>query len=320
MRRHTSLIRFLMPALLVMALVGMGFHLDGSRSPQPVTDSTRPDAERSDAEDPAPANIAKPDTTSGSVPPFAPTALLQPHAIRRASELSRLLAADPEGKDADLAISALLLMDYCSDPRLPRATGPTPDTIIAHAERKGPDARTRLTRATLARLCDTQLSLSPALQTLLGQEGILPDDLIPESDAAARLLQEVHEGTRDPGEALDVYMEMLAQAKGLFTYLSLATQASDGGLLARLPVSPEGPIQSEEAQAGVMLAACRLFGGCDAMSLLAITACFLSCETAMDVEALLMDGTAPRQLRRAHLVADHLVRDRTARRQRTADH
>lgn len=243
-----------------------------------------------------------------------------PHSIRAASELAVLLQEDASNLDPEILTAVVLVLDYCNDPRFPRPSTLDPGLLISHAETSGDTARALLARQSLERLCDATLPLSPALHEKLDQIGFDPQAAVLDAAIAERVLLDARaDGGSDPDSvALEGTLELLATADGFHVYVQIGQIASEHGLLQRFLNEQAGGaphfIQPETSNEAVVLAACRIFGGCDPLSLVSITRCFLLCDSAMGLEDLVTEHLSPAQLRQARLLAHHLVLDRLSRR------
>jgi hypothetical protein len=310
--------------LSVLLLAGLGIWLALAKEapPESAVDTTSEQATEPGAPERLPAPSHVPTSGSGlQASPIEPHAerAKPPHAIQSVSELNARLDEGTVDEPETLA-AVVILLDYCSDPRFPRSSALTPERIIAYTEEKGDTARANFMRQTLQRLCDDDMELPSGVLERLDSVGYDPFSSMTAAFIADRVVEDGAGADQPDSTSVtrEALLDLFAAADGFYEYLAIGQVAQEHGLLPGIlgELSGEAFSGLDEASslAVVEMAACRIFGGCGATSLHAVTRCWSACESTMNVEDIIRDSTSPRQYRSAQRLTDRLVVDRMTRR------
>jgi hypothetical protein len=216
----------------------------------------------------------------------------------------------------DATIDRYSAADLCDDPRIEK--GATVQDLIAYARKNVDVAKLANTQAQLKALCDpSNTILSLPLVQFKDRETYIAEhsEFVQDAIAFASLAVEVDsDGKRpmDNDEVVRFVKKHVVQPTSLHEFLEVLRVLGDSGLLKVALRNSGYPqvIQRDVEAAAAILAACGIFGGCEADSVFSVGLCFLNCVRPMSADEFAVSTIPVRDVDTAERAAAAIVNTR----------
>lgn len=251
----------------------------------------------------------------------APTHTYVRDRLQKTTEVLSVALPSNAGDDAANVLTegfnSLLIADLCDDPRFSKTHSTS--QLITHARSVGNTAQAEHAQRQIETLCQSPHKDTHGSDTLPSPSDFLIDNsrLVQDVHVLMTVIEEDIAAGRDvdSSDLEELIGKKLSESTSFYEMAEITSTLSDDTAVLAHALGkfgyPSG-VQQDTAGAANLIAACRIFGGCEANSPFAILSCFLVCTKAMSVEEHVLWSLPERDHAQAFQAANAIVAARLA--------